>query len=59
MKKIYNSPELKVVKIATMGMIAASAGESLGSAAEYTEGGTLSGARGYNAWGEDDEEDME
>ena len=59
MKKIYNSPELKVVKIATMGMIAASTGESLSGVEEFSGGGTLSGARGYNAWGDDDEEDME
>ncbi|MBQ8157919.1 MAG: hypothetical protein IJ081_02725 [Prevotella sp.] len=58
MKKIYNSPELKVVKIATMGMIAGSAEQSLSGADEFSGGGELTGSRSYDAW-DDDEEDME
>ena len=55
MKKIYNSPELKVVKISTVTMIAGSQPVNLADAEEYTEGGELSGSRRrYNAW--DDEE---
>lgn len=54
MKKIYNSPELKVVKISTVTMIAASKPVDLGGADDYEEGGELSGARRRSEW--DDEE---
>ena len=46
MKKIYNIPEVKVLKIQTMTMIAASTDANLGGASEYSGGGTLSGSRG-------------
>ena len=59
MKKIYNSPELVVVKVSTITMIATSTPVNLDlkDAEEYEEGGELTGVRRYNAW--DDEEELE
>jgi hypothetical protein len=54
MKKIYNSPELVVVKVSTITMIATSTPVNLKDAEEYEEGGELTGVRRHNAW--DDEE---
>lgn len=59
MKKIYNSPELKVVKISTVTMIAASKPVDLGDAENYEEGGELSGARRRSEWDDEEFEDEE
>lgn len=57
MKKIYNSPELRIVNIATTGIIAASV--SVKDASEHSTGGTLSGSRRrYSVWDDDEEEDF-
>ena len=58
MKKIYNSPVIKVVKITTIGMIATSQTQPLSGADSYTEGGTLSGARRarFSDWDFEEEE---
>ena len=60
MKKIYKSPEMKVVKISTVTMIAASKPVDLGDAEDYEGGGELSGARRRRSeWDDEEFEDEE
>ena len=59
MKKIYKSPELVVVKVSTITMIATSTPVNLKDAEEYEEGGELSGARRRSVWDEWDDEELE
>ena len=54
MKKTYISPETISVEISTMSILAGTTVD-LNSADEYSEGGTLSGARGYGAWDSDED----
>ena len=57
MKKIYNSPELRIVNIATTGIIAASV--DVQGAPGHSTGGTLSGSRRrHSVWDDDEEEDF-
>lgn len=58
MKKIYNSPELRIVNIATTSIIAASVTAGVQGAPEHSTGGTLSGSRRRNTLWDDDEEDF-
>ncbi|MBR1548319.1 MAG: hypothetical protein IJ637_06295 [Prevotella sp.] len=53
-KNIYIAPNIKIVKTRTAGMIAAS--QTLRGVSEYTAGGTLSGARSFDMFDDDDEE---
>lgn len=48
MKKTYMSPEILMVKLDTIGMIASSQNSDLNSAPDYSEGGELSGSREDN-----------
>lgn len=56
MKKIYNSPELRIVNIATTSIIAASV--DVKGAPAHSTGGTLSGSRRRNSVWDDEEEDF-
>lgn len=55
MKKIYNSPELRIVNIAATRILAGSLTQSV-KGDEHSSGGTLSGSRRRNSvWDEDDD----
>ena len=54
MKKIYQSPELKVVKIQSCQMIAASEYIQIGS--RYDGSTTIESRRGGDNWDEDEED---
>ena len=57
MKKIYNSPELRIVNIAATRILAGSLTQSVkGNENSYSSGGTLSGSRRRNSVWDDDED---
>ena len=51
MKKTYINPEMTVIRLMTAGLIATS-NVGLGGASNYSSGGTISGAPGFD-WDED------
>lgn len=54
MKKTYISPETISVEISAMTILAGTTVD-LNSAGNHSTGGTLSGARGFSAWDEDED----
>ena len=56
MKKAYSRPAIFLEGVVTMDIIAAST-QNLNDAVDYSEGGTLTGARRRSIWDADDEED--
>lgn len=54
-KQAYICPQTTIIRMVTQHMIAGSQTQSLGDATEHSEGGTLSGARGFSAWDSDED----
>lgn len=54
MKKTYISPETISLEISAMTILAGTT-VNLNNASDYSGGGTLSGARGFSAWDEDED----
>ena len=59
MKKTYNSPAIYLEGVITMDIIAASTTQNLNEANDYSEGGTLTGARHGSVWDEEEDDKTE